>query len=137
MLAIALVVVSLIVGFDVWALIWGLLGGAVFFFGCILLGYLSLPRRARRIHRETASLQEVRELSADETGFTESQSSGTWHPKWADMVKWDETHDLLAIYPNRISAYILPKAQLSDALISHCRERLIASGLLGPGKHRK
>ena len=60
-----------------------------------------LPSRAKRNFRESASLQDTMTFTPNETGFVCDQPSGTWHPKWADMRKWEETNRLLVIFPNR------------------------------------
>jgi hypothetical protein len=122
---------------DLPAILAGAIAGLIALTIFLVLRYLLLPRRARKVYLETVSLREARQLSVDEVAFTLSQESGTWRSKWVDMVKWDETSDLIAIYPNRVMAQVLAKGQLSDGIINYCRDQLIEAGLPQRGKRRK
>lgn len=138
-LTIAIIVgVLSIFGFDVLSLLAGAAGGlAVLVVLLSVQWFVLLPWQARKVYRESASLREEAALQVDEDGFFITQESGTMRGRWGDMVKWDETSDLLAIYPNRLMATLLPKRELAGETIAYCHERLIASGLPVRGKLRK
>ena len=102
-----------------------------------LARYILVPRHAKRAWREFALIKEPVELSFTDDGFTLLQPSAHVDARWEKMIAWDEDAQVFAIYVTRQQAYILPKAQLDDAVIDFARERLIATGLVQKGAKRK
>lgn len=113
------------------------IGGAVGLFMVLGIQWLSLARRSDKVFEESAYLQSLFQFSADDAGFSFTWDRGHSYSSWVDMVKWDETDEIFAIFQNRMMANILPKDQLGVEAIAFVRDRLVASGLSKPGKMRK
>lgn len=111
--------------------------GSVALTAVLVVGWLTLPRRARQVFRESAGLHEQHRYELDETGFTTTQTSGHLRANWSDLVKWDETDEIFVIFPNRLMGYLIPKGQVSPEFVDYARLRLIDSGLSIKGKLRK
>ncbi len=107
--------------------------------GLLVLGLqrLLLPSRGKKVYRESAALQTPQILNIDDEGFVLKQEAGVWRSKWSQMVKWDETKNLVAIYPNRVMANLIPKNQVDPLIIDIIREHLVSSGLTKRGELRK
>jgi hypothetical protein len=107
--------------------------------GLLVLGLqrLLLPSRGRKVYRESAAIQTPQHLKIDEEGFVLEQEAGVWRSKWNQMVKWDETKNLVAIYPNRVMANLIPKDQVDPLIIDIIRGQLVSSGLTKRGEMRK
>ncbi len=117
-------------------------GGILFGLALLLLilvvqYFLFLPRGSARVFRESAYLHGAQTISFDESGFAVEGPSGTVGHQWSTIAKWDESSKLMAVYPNRLIAYILPKEKLSPQLIDHVRSQLVGSGLARKGELRK
>ena len=116
----------------------GLLFGFAMLFAIVVVQYfIFLPRSSARVFRESAYLHGPQTISLDEEGFVIEGLSGEGRHAWADIAKWDETREVMAVYPNRLIAFILPKEKLTPALIDHVRTQLVGSGLNRKGKLRK
>lgn len=111
----------------------GVVGGSV----AVAAMWLTIPHRAAKVFNESAILQEQFTLSVDDQEFEFTQESGNVRSRWDQMAKWDEDGRLLAIFPNRQMAYLLPKDRVPQGFVDYCRERLIASGLPLPNRLRK
>lgn len=106
--------------------------------GLAALGmFVTLKPRARKIYRESAPLREEMTLLFEDGGFRIEQPSGLWRVQWGDLVRWDENHDIFAVFPNRQMAIIVPKQQISEDVVDYIREQMKLSGLSRPWKLRK
>jgi hypothetical protein len=106
--------------------------------GLAALGmFVTLKPRARKIYRETASLREEMTLVFEDGGFRIEQLSGLWRVRWGDLVRWDENHDIFAVFPNRQMTIIVPKKQVNEDVVNFIREQRKLSGLPLPWKLRK
>lgn len=115
----------------------GIGGGAIALLLIIpLYATFFLPLQVRRTLREQKSATERRHLAADDDGFSIEQPSGVFRSLWADILMWDETKLVIALYINRIMMIPLPKGALGSEGADYIRERLRASGLTTPGKRR-
>lgn len=99
--------------------------------------YFFLPRNAAKAWRDHALLREEMELSLRDEGFSIKQPSAYVDVQWTDIVAWNESTDLLAIYPTLQMAYVIPKVDIGSEHVDFARGRLIASGLPNKGKRRK
>lgn len=102
----------------------------------IAYGFI-LPRRSAAVFHETVNLREPQTISFDADGFRVDLKSGHSRHEWSHIAKWDESDRIMAVYINRILAYILPKDQVSPEVIGFVRQQLIETGLTKPGKPRK
>ena len=118
-------------------LLYGLIGGALAISAMLGVQWLALPLRAQRVFKESAQLRTPKQFIATDQGFRFVWDRGNIETAWSEITKWDETDDLLAIFPNRLMAYMLPKCQVDEPTINFVRERMVASGLTLRGKLRK
>lgn len=96
-----------------------------------------LPRRSAAVFRETVNLREPQTISFDGDGFRVDLKSGHSRYQWSHIAKWDKSGRIMAVYINRLLAYILPKDQIPPEAIAFVRQQLIETGLTKPGKLRK
>lgn len=99
--------------------------------------FVSLKSRARKVYRESASLQEEMTLIFEDEGCRIEQPSGLWRIQWRQLVRWDEDRDIFAVFPNRMMAIIFPKQQVSSNVVDFMREQMKLSGLPKPWRLRK
>lgn len=138
----AIVIAALLAFFqsqDGWSydLLWGLGGGFVWVLSMLAALWLSLPFRARKIFNETSQITLPKQFTADEAGFEFVCETGHQRTTWSELVKWDENSDVIALFLNRIMAYVIPKAQISPELQVYIRDQLHNAGLPKPGKVAK
>ena len=113
-------------------------GGVLGALGMIfLMRFVMIPRQANKAWNEYALIKEEMTLTLHEDSFIIDQKSGHVDSKWTDMIAWDETDLLFAIYLTRQLAYILPKDQVPPSHLDYARQRLLKSGLKKAGKRRK
>ncbi len=115
-------------------IIGGAVGMAVMF---VLTRFVTVPRHAKKSWRDFALLREPVELTLSQEGFSMVQPSAEVTAKWDDMIVWNESEHVFAIYITQQQAYILPKQQIPASHIDFARERLIESGLVKKRKRRK
>jgi len=118
---------------DLMPLAAGVFAGGVF----AIAMFAPLKSRARKVYRESASLQEEMTLIFQDDGFTIEQPSGLWRVHWRQLVRWDENRDIFIVFPNRLLAIIFPKHNVSDDVVDFMREQMKKSGLPRPWKLRK
>jgi len=102
-----------------------------------IVRFFTIPRFARKAWRDFALIKEPVELALSEDGFKMTQPSAHVDAAWDNMLAWNETDSVFAIYVTQQQAYILPKAQVGTRAIDYVRERLIDSGLVKRGAKRK
>ena len=76
---------------------------------------LLMPQRARRLYRETKSLQEPTEIGWDETAI--SFKANSWHAdsSWSEFTRWREGTDHFILYLNSFNSFrIVPKRSFPD-----------------------
>lgn len=112
--------------FDLMPIFGGAAAGILFALIYILL---IVPKNARTVFREQVSLSEDMTLSDAQAGFEITQKSGSFRMDWTNVVQWDETGNLVLIYPNRLMCIMLPKSQLGSERVSFIRGQLVDSGL--------
>ncbi len=134
----ALIVLMVFFKPDWRALLAGIGGGLIVLILILAVQYwLLLPRQSGKVFRESVKLHEPQTLRVDDVEFEITQPSAHTKYGWGEVVKWEETDDFLAIFPNRAVAHIVPKGQVDPALIDYARTKLIEYGLPKPGKLRK
>ncbi len=116
------------------AIIGGAVGMVLMF---VLTRFVTVPRHAKKSWRDFALLREPVELTLSQDGFSMVQPSAEVTAKWSDMVAWNESEHVFAIYITQHQAYILPKPQIPASHIDFARERLMESGLVKKRKRRK
>lgn len=128
-----------LIGMDrpVWLALVPLIAGAVAMLAAAGGGFLSLKRRSRAIYRESAGLGDEVTLSFQLDGFEISQPRGFTSMNWNELARWDEDHEVFAIFPNRQIAITFPKQQVSEEVVNYMREQMKLSGLPRPWKLRK
>ena len=97
--------------------------------------YLSTPYFSKRIYREQKSARDAREFTADVESIQINQESGTLRLLWRDAVKWNESNQVLLIYPARNMMVVIPKT-VGEAAIAFIRSKLIDAGLPKPNQRR-
>lgn len=118
---------------DLMPIVVGVIMGGI----AVVAMFVSLKWRARKVYRESGSLQEEMTLIFEDNGFRVEQPSGLWRVQWQQLVRWDEDRDIFAVFPNRIMAIIFPKQQVSSDVVDFMREQMKLSGLPKPWKLRK
>ena len=137
-IALALVVLVVFLEPDWPALLAGIGAGFTVLLLILVVQYwVLLPRQSAKVFRESVKLHEPQTMRVDEVGFEITQPSAHANYGWGEVAKWDETGDFFGIFPNRATAYIVPKQQVDLALIDYARAKLIENGLPKPGKLRK
>lgn len=115
----------------------GMVIGAGFAFAVLgLARFVILPRNARKQFHEYRALHEDMTFTCDDQSFEISGPSGKVEACWQDMVKWDETEQMLLIFPTQPLQYLLPKDQFPEQAINFVRSRLIESGMPTSGEVR-
>lgn len=99
--------------------------------------FLMVPRIAKRQWRENHNIREELTLTLNQDGFTIAEPSSHVDARWDQMLKWEESDAILAIFPNSLVAYILPKQQVGPEHIDFARQRLISNGLAQAGAVRR
>jgi hypothetical protein len=96
-----------------------------------------LPRRSRRLFRESKSLQHPMRIrmSADQAEFL--HVSGEFRLPWRDVHKWDEYAGLLSLSLNSATMMLIPLANMDPSALNYARNRLAESGLPQRGKARR
>jgi hypothetical protein len=106
--------------------------------GAATIGLLLWIRwQAKKVYRESASLQEEMTLVFEADGFRIEQESGLWRVRWEQLVRWDEDRSVFLLFPNRALAIILPKAQVCENVVDYVRRQMKISGLERAWRLRK
>jgi hypothetical protein len=114
---------------------------AVLFFGAVwllIVRYVLLPWRSRRIYRQQKNLHQEFEYSWDESALTVTGKSGYNTTPWHDFLKWRESANMFLVYRSDIMFNMLPKRFFSDAsLIDDFRSALETGISPIEGRRRK
>jgi hypothetical protein len=103
-------------------------GGGTGLLLCHGLGYLLLPRRARRIFRQTASLGKPYHYRWSEQGIDYRSEGDNGHRAWVDFYRWCDSTKVLLLMLNEQLFYIIPRRALTAAQAEDLRATVAAHG---------
>ena len=101
---------SLAIGFGAAAL-----GGILL---CQLLGYLLIPRRARRLYRQQASLQKPYRYTWSDAGFAYASETDNAAVAWPELHRWSPGRRTILFFLNDQLFYAIPRHVLTEAQAS-------------------
>lgn len=106
----------------------GLLGGGLMG-GIYLAIYLIMPRRARRLYRQQASMQQPLTYGWDDAGISFRSVYGSGLLPWPDFHRWSDGRDMFLFYLNDQLFYFLPHRVLTAAQIDDLRATAVGHGV--------
>jgi hypothetical protein len=96
-----------------------------------LVGRVSIPRLARRIHAQQRNLWEEVEASWDERGLRLRTGSGEVRTPWADYRRWREDEEVVLLFHSDLLFQILPKRALEAEAVAGLRQLAAAARVPG------
>lgn len=101
-------------------------GGVVGAVACVAIGFVLLPRRARRLFRQQKTLQGEFVLDWSPQGARFVSSKGTSDLLWSDYIDWAENDGVFILTINDGLYHFVPKRVLDAAQIDDLRDTLSA-----------
>jgi hypothetical protein len=92
------------------------------------LGFLLLPRRARKLFRQQRTLHHEMSFSWSDGGSEWRRGSSVTDTPWADYHRWMETPETFLLYVNDILFHFVPKRALDSVQADDLRATLAAQG---------
>lgn len=86
-------------------------------------------RNARRIYRQTPTMQQERAMRFDQDGFEIEQASGIFRSPWQDINRWTRSDSFLILWLNRAMMILIPVTEVTAVHIDAMASNLTGSGL--------
>lgn len=106
----------------------GAIGGILF---CVVVSYLSLPMRTRKLFQQQKLLHSALDYEVGEEAVTCVGPHTTTDMPYGLVYKWVENVDIFLIYHSDQTFQILPKADAPAQAIDLLREKLTAHNIPG------
>ena len=129
---ILLVIIAGVLGWVLWfqgarpitgGIIGGLIGGAI---AALIVRYVYVPWKARRVFRQQKSLHHEFTLSWNADGVHSKNANGEYSSGWSDFIRWKENECLFLLYLSDLMFYMVPKRAFSgDAELEDFRGHLV------------
>jgi len=105
-----------------------IVGGGAGLLLCNGIGYVLLPRRARRLFRQNPSFYKSYHYHWSDDGLAYRSERESGMRPWKDFYRWSDGSEALLLMLNEQLFYIIPRRALTDAQAEDLRATLGAHG---------
>jgi hypothetical protein len=95
-------------------------------------GYRQVPRRARRLFRQRASLRRPLSFGWSEKGLSFRNLHASGLIPWADLYRWRPARHAFLFFADEQMVYFIPRTALSPAEMKDLEATAAAGGTPGP-----